>query len=471
MAMTDEEREFRLRPRKPPVACGESKRNAGTSGFKMLMHFARQSRTAIRQGSSSGRRSFPHRQRCAVRITYSKNKGGGQWRAHGRYLERERAALGASPGFDARDTGVQISTRLQSWQANKDELLWKFIISPEFGDRADLQRLTRELMGSIEKDLGGPIEWAAVAHHNTEHPHVHIALRGKSANGSVLRLNRDYIKRGVRDIAEDLCTRQLGYRTSLDAAEAERREINETRFTSLDRAILRRASPSDSGPVLKQALIGKHHIQARLLVLQRMGLAMAGADSTWQLRPDTAQVLRAMQRTSDRQRTLATHGALVSDERLAIEAIDWRRIESVEGRVLVHGEEEHSGKNYLMLESTAGVVYYIPYTAEIEKARRVGSLKANSFVRLRRQVPTVERSRIEVEDFGDAEILLTDRRLLREKLSDLESKAVSPAQDGWGGWLGRYQRVLCGSDSDEAWDRGVQETGRGKRRRALAMER
>jgi hypothetical protein len=309
-------------------------------------------------------------------------------------------------------------------------LLWKFIISPEFGDRADLQRLTRELMRSIEKDLGGPVEWAAVAHHNTEHPHVHIALRGKSANGSVLRLNRDYIKRGVRDIAEDLCTRQLGYRTSLDAAEAEQREINETRFTSLDRTILRRASPSDRGPVLKQALIEKHHIQARLLVLQRMRLAMTGADSTWQLRPETEQVLRAMQRISDRQRTLAAHGALVSDERLAIEAIDWRRIESVEGRVLVQGEEKHSGKSYRMLESTAGVVYYILYTSEIERARRVGSLKANSFVRLRRQVPTVERSRIEVEDFGDAEILLTNLRLLREK-QGCESSAR------WLGWLAR----------------------------------
>jgi type IV secretory pathway VirD2 relaxase len=47
------------------------------------------------------------------------------------------------------------------------------------------------------------------------------------------------VKQGIRGIAEDICTRQLGYRTSRDAAEAEHREIDEPRFTSLDRALLR----------------------------------------------------------------------------------------------------------------------------------------------------------------------------------------------------------------------------------------
>jgi hypothetical protein len=48
---------------------------------------------------------------------------------------------------------------------------------PEFGDRIDLSRLTRELMSRMGSDLGtDALEWAAVAHYNTEHPHVHIAL-------------------------------------------------------------------------------------------------------------------------------------------------------------------------------------------------------------------------------------------------------------------------------------------------------
>lgn len=40
--------------------------------------------------------------------------------------------------------------------------LWKFIISPEFGDRLNLEKLTREMMDRVEHDLGTSLEWVAV---------------------------------------------------------------------------------------------------------------------------------------------------------------------------------------------------------------------------------------------------------------------------------------------------------------------
>jgi hypothetical protein len=45
------------------------------------------------------------------------------------------------------------------------------------------------------------------------------------SDGAALRMSREYIQRGIRSVAENLCTKQLGYRTELDTAEAERREI------------------------------------------------------------------------------------------------------------------------------------------------------------------------------------------------------------------------------------------------------
>ena len=74
-------------------------------------------------------------------------------------------------------------------------------------------------MSEMETDLGTPLEWIASAHYNTEHPHVHIALRGVGAEGHPVRLSRDYVRGGIREIAENLCTRQLGYRTEFDAAD------------------------------------------------------------------------------------------------------------------------------------------------------------------------------------------------------------------------------------------------------------
>ena len=163
--------------------------------------------------------------------------------------------------------------------------------------------------------------------------------------------------------------RQIGFRTILDAEEAARREVNEARFTSLDRAILRNVRATDSGLGFTQGHARGQHLTACLIALARMGLAESADDGTWRLRSDMEQILRAMQRASDRQKTLFAHGELVSDKRLAVEVINWPQMASVEGRVLMHGEDEHSGKSFLMLESTSARVYFIPYTQEIEDAR------------------------------------------------------------------------------------------------------
>ena len=48
----------------------------------------------------------------------------------------------------------------------------------------DLERLTRELMQGMERDLGRCLEWVAASHFNTDNPHVHIALRGVDAGGN-----------------------------------------------------------------------------------------------------------------------------------------------------------------------------------------------------------------------------------------------------------------------------------------------
>jgi len=392
-------------------------------------------------------------------VTYLKNKIRGQWKAHGRYLTRESAAVksDATPlGFNRETAGVDIAGKLQDWQTAGDQQFWKLIVSPEFGDRVDLSRLTRDLITQMEKDLGTKLEWVAAEHYNTEHPHVHVVIRGVRDSGEVLRLSREYVQQGIRAIAADLCTRQIGYRTELDGVEAERREVTEKRFTSIDRRLLKNAeesSPDFGSQHVKvsrnpaQTGLGEtarsrtRHDVARLAVLRQMGLAEPTGPNTWRLRRDLEQVLRAMQQTADRQRTLAAHGVLMSDERLPIELLDLRKITSVEGRVLVHGQDEQTGRNYLMLEGTDAKIHFIQYTAEMEEARSRGELRANSFVRLRR-LPVDRALMVEVIDLGDAEILLNNPRHLGDAARQLTKQGIVPTEDGWGGWLGRYQSAL-----------------------------
>ena len=64
--------------------------------------------------------------------------------------------------------------------------MFKLIISPEFGERLDLQGHTRALMAQMARDLGTTLEWVAASHYNTRHPHVHVALRGIDGRGNDL---------------------------------------------------------------------------------------------------------------------------------------------------------------------------------------------------------------------------------------------------------------------------------------------
>ena len=97
----------------------------------------------------------------------------------------------------------------------------------------------------MERDLGTQLEWVAAVHHNTEHPHVHIAVRGVDDKGIPLRLPREYIRGGLRERAEEIATEALGYRSPADAHEAQRRETLQNRYTPLDR-ILQRSNDGSS---------------------------------------------------------------------------------------------------------------------------------------------------------------------------------------------------------------------------------
>jgi type IV secretory pathway VirD2 relaxase len=475
------ERKFRLRPRKPAV---RNERQAWASAYKLIMHYARMSGARKRRSAvgSSINRTRPHFQRCAVRVMYSKNATAGQWRAHGRYIARESATRDHSPkdvGFDSSEECIDIAARLEAWQKANDERVWKLIVSPEFGDRTDLKRLARDLISRMEKDLGTPVEWVAVAHYNTEHPHVHLALRGVGAQGRPIRLSPDYVKKGIREIAEDLCTRQIGYRSEFDAAVAQRREVHQHRFTSIDRIIKRDGEnigaldsqfftvvkdPSGAGPSRGAPLMDRHTAE-RLKVLESMGLADSITPNTWRVRQDFEKVLRAMQQIVDRQKTLAAHGVPISDERLQVVALDFRQLTTLEGRILAHGEEEtgrDAGRGYLMLEGTDARIHYVGYTPKMEEARSRGGLRTNSFIRLRK-VFSEGHPLVEIEDFGDSESILRNKRHLRETAQLQIRRGFVPQDDGWSGWLGRYQRALQGAGITLDGSRLTKERGRTKK--------
>lgn len=433
----DDERPFRLRPRRPRQGRDESK--VWARGFQQLMHLVRMTAKplAIRlgRGSRNHRAGFQnprHNQRCAVRVTYTRNKTRGQWAAHGRYIVRDSATAlrpDGTPAFGSVPEHMNIPEALAAWQKSGDERLFKFVFSPEFGERLDLEQLTRDVMAAVGTDVGRSLEWAAVIHRNTEHAHVHVVLRGEAA-GEPLRFAREYVQHGIRRHAENACTLQLGYRTSLDMEEAERREVAQARFTSLDR-ILSRARPAEAdaassfevsrcpdGAELNDfARAREQRLVARLNYLAEIGLAERSGPLTWKVRGDFEGALRTFQRAGDRQKMLAQHAAFLSDPRFQYRVLTPDPTIEIDGRIIA---------------STGG------------RAART------------------------VEDLGDAEKLLSNRSYLKRTFPRLVQGGVVQEQDqSWSGWLGRYRAAIrdqarCDSEKTTALGPRLKKSERGR---------
>jgi hypothetical protein len=172
-----------------------------------------------------------------------------------------------------------------------------------------------------------------------------------------------------------------------------------------------------------------------------MGLAKSVASQQWVVQSDFETVLRTLQRTVDRQKMLAAHGVLLSDPRLPFEITNIRNLKAVEGRVLLHAEDEASGRRYLLLEGVDAKVHVIYHTQEIEEGRRAGKLAVESFVRLEKrfaeQIP-----HIEISDYGDAHALLANQAFMNKQSKTLFRQGIAIEEGLWSGWLGQYHKAL-----------------------------
>src|SRR6266498_683664 len=130
------------------------------------------------------------------------------------YLRREGVTKDGATGrmFDAERDDTDL--RAFAARCESDRHHFRFIVSPDDAtELSDLKPFTRELMAQAQRDLGTRLDWVAVDHWNTEHPHVHVIILGRADDGHDLVISRDYIREGMRARAEGLVTRELGPRS------------------------------------------------------------------------------------------------------------------------------------------------------------------------------------------------------------------------------------------------------------------
>ncbi len=211
-----------------------------------------------RSSGASSSRSFAsdNRQRVVIKVSFSPHRtGSGKLAAHAAYLGRDGAAREDEQGrfYDAaRDEVEDLSRDLSEW-TQEDPRHFRIMIAPESASRMeDLKSYVRDVMGQMESDLGIETEWVAVNHWNTDNPHAHVILRGRTGAGHELRIPRDYLSHGLRHQARDLATNELGERSILDERMALDREVHAKGLGRLDHAIA--AHLDDRGEVLLQDL-------------------------------------------------------------------------------------------------------------------------------------------------------------------------------------------------------------------------
>ncbi len=244
---------------------------------------------------------------------------------------------------------------------------FRFIVSPDDApDMSDLRSFTRDLVGQMQKDLGTRLDWVAVDHWNTAHPHVHLIVRGVRDDGQDLVISRDYIKEGMRDRARDLITQELGPRTDLDIRRALERQIEAERWTQLDRQLVRDAGKSgivDLAPLADRPQDEFHTLKVgRLRTLEILGLAGQIGHSQWFIKPEAETVLRELGERGDiikrMHRALTERGIERGSASyvLAGESLDVPVI----GRLVERGlDDELRGTAYAVVDGVDGRTHHI----------------------------------------------------------------------------------------------------------------
>jgi type IV secretory pathway VirD2 relaxase len=303
--------------------------------------------------------------------------------AHLRYLERDGVTKDGERGCVYSAESDVEDGRAFLERGRDDRHQFRFIVSAEDGtDLADPRQTTRELMKQMEADLGTELDWIAVDHHNTGHPHTHIIIRGITDDGKTLNIAGDYIAYGIRERASEIVTLELGRQTELEVTKQLEREVDADRFTRLDRMLIAEQQGKEFSDLRPDHETRDTFRQNRALLiervrkLERMGLATEVGTGCWIVSLKAEPTLRKLGERGDIIKTM--HRALEREglvgHRHPARYVVHRAnaTERIVGRVLDKGlgGDEMGERVRLVIDGVDGRVHHIEMDAA--RAEEVG---------------------------------------------------------------------------------------------------
>ncbi len=378
--------------------------------------------------------------------------------AHLGYLRREGVTR---DGKKARLFGPETDDadpRAFAERCEDDRHHFRFIVSPEDAvEMSNLKAFTRELMGQMEKDLGTKLDWVGVDHWNTEHPHIHVIVRGRADDGQDLVISRDYIKEGMRARAQDLITQELGPRTDHEIRRTLERQIDTERWTQLDRQLARdgyRTGVIDLAPHPDRQPDEFHALKVgRLRKLESLGLADQIGPGQWVLSENAEATLRELGERGDIikriHRGLMERGIERSASAyvLAGESLD----DPVVGRLVDRGlDDELKGTAYAVVDGVDGRTHHI----KLPDLDAAGDSVPGSIVELRKFDDAQGRRRVALAVRSD---LSVEHQVTATGATWLDRQAIAREPVALGGGFGAEVREAMNARADHLIEQGLAE--------------
>lgn len=309
----------------------------------------------------------PGRRRVVVKARITKFKGGriDAARAHLRYLQRDGVTQEGKRGELYSELSDSVDGKAFLEEAKGDRHQFRFIVAPEEASQiSDLKPFIRDLFSQAERDLGTKLDWVAVDHFNTVHPHSHVVVRGRDDLGADLVIARDYMAHGFRERARDLVTLELGPEAQAELDLKLQAELPAERLTRIDRSLLRDAEQgivhinetSASNSSWASLKIG------RLQKLQSMGLAEELKPGDWRIAERARTVLIDLGQRNDIIKTMHRVLKEVGQERGVHEFGVFRADDptaKVVGKIVGIGTaDEMSDRRFVLVDGIDGRLHY-----------------------------------------------------------------------------------------------------------------
>jgi type IV secretory pathway VirD2 relaxase len=318
--------------------------------------------------------------------------------AHLAYLKRDGVTRDGEHARMFNATTDNVDERDFARNCAADRHHFRFTVSPEdAAEMSDLRGFTRDLMREMERDLGTRLEWVAVDHWNTDNPHVHVVLRGRTGAGEDLVISREYISQGMRARAAELVTLELGPRSEVEIRRKLASEVEPERWTRLDAALRRQVMTSPEGVIDRQPQAGdfpdaglRTVMVGRLQRLERLGLAQPAGPARWTLRGDAEPVLRDLGIRGDIVKTMHRAMTRAGEERSPADYAIHDAPPAIVGKLVEKGYDEASERPYLLLDGVDGRLHYVRLgmLADLDDLP-IGGIMAVEPVSLRRSDRTV----------------------------------------------------------------------------------